>query len=74
MVKKGEGSVPVECKAALSINKRHLRGIVDYLDLYDRPCGLVVSFAPFEVMELRPGRRVVNLPAYLLERLPEYAE
>jgi len=74
VVKKGEGAVPVECKAALSINKRHLRGILDYLERYDLPCGMVVSFAPFEVMELGPARRVVNLPAYLLERLPEFAE
>lgn len=74
VVKLGEQTVPVECKDALSISRRHLKGIRSYLDLYDLPVGVVLSFAPHEVFQRSPARRVVNLPAYMVEELALEAE
>lgn len=69
VVKHKGQALPIECKATLSIGRRHLRGLRGYLDLYDLPLGVVFSFAPREVFQLPSGRRVVNLPAYMAEVL-----
>jgi predicted AAA+ superfamily ATPase len=67
---KHEGNTyPVENKAAMSIDKRHLKGIEDYLDIYSRDTGIIVSLASFSLRRLSKNRTVVNLPVYLSERL-----
>lgn len=71
--------IPIECKAGLSLDRRSLRGIVDYMALYAQPTGIIVSFAPYDLVELElPGGRsrcrVMHLPAPLLERLPRVVE
>jgi uncharacterized protein len=67
VVKSGSTTMPIECKAAVQIGRRHIKGVQGYLAHYDLPVGVVVSFAPYEVFELTGGRRVVNVPAYRLE-------
>jgi len=67
-------AVPIECKASLTINRRHMRGLSGYLDLYSQCRGALVSLAPYAKVLSRNERRVVNIPAYLLERLPELIE
>ena len=72
-------TVPVECKASLSLDGRSFRGIADYLQEYDQPLGVIVSFAAYGITEIvAPGsrrkRRVVMLPAPLLERLDAIAD
>ena len=79
LMPRGGRIVPVECKAGRSIDRRSLRGIADYLDAYDQPAGVIVSFAPLTTFEVesKPGRgsrRVTLLPATLLERLYRVAE
>ncbi len=69
MVKIGGSTIPVECKASLAINRRHMKGLFSYLSAMDQPTGVIVSFAPWSTMESSSGHRVVNVPAYLLERL-----
>ena len=71
VVKQGSASCPVECKAALRLTGQHTRGIRDYLELYGQNTGAIVSLAPYQEVELAPGRRIISVPAYLLERLPE---
>ena len=67
-----EGSaVPVECKASLTVNRRHMRGVLDYLRLLSLRTGVVVSLAPHAVTPFEDGRRIINIPAYLVERLPD---
>jgi predicted AAA+ superfamily ATPase len=66
----GGKAVPAECKASLTINKRHMRGLSAYLDLYSQSEGALVSLAPYAVTTCKDERRIVNVPAYLLERLP----
>jgi predicted AAA+ superfamily ATPase len=72
-------TVPIECKACLSLDGRSFRGIAEYLQEYDQPLGVIVSFAPYGITEIassgsRRKRRVVMLPAPLLERLAAIAE
>lgn len=67
-------TVPLECKASLSIDGRSFRGIADYLQQYDQPLGVIVGFAAYGITEIVPPgsrqkRRVLMLPAPLLERL-----
>ncbi|MBC8443269.1 ATP-binding protein [PVC group bacterium] len=66
-------AIPVECKASLTINRRHMRGVLDYLSLLSLRTGVVVSLAPHAVTPFEDGRRVINIPAYLVERLPDLA-
>ena len=62
---------PLECKAAMEINLKHLRGLREYLTMYGQSLGVVVSLAPHMTLSLAPGMQVVNLPVYCLERLNE---
>jgi len=63
--------VPVDCKATLQLKRTHLRGLLNYLSIHDQPLGVMVSFAPLEVVEGREGGRILNIPLYLAERIPE---
>lgn len=69
IAKSASTTMPIECKAAVRIGRRHIKGVQGYLEHYDLPLGVIVSFAPYEVFELTGGRRVVNVPAYRLECL-----
>jgi predicted AAA+ superfamily ATPase len=71
VVKTGGSAVPVECKASLTINRRHMKGLFAYLAAMDQPTGVIISFAPRSVTKSGTGRRVVNIPAYLMERLED---
>ena len=64
-----EGNVPVECKAALSVNLKHTRGVREYMRIYEQETGVIVSLAPQSIFGLPGGGRIVNLPVYLAERL-----
>lgn len=68
IVKRGAVTTPVECKAALAVNRKHMRGVVGYLRLHGLRTGYLVSLAPYGTDTLDEVE-VVNLPAYLLECL-----
>ena len=68
LVKAHDFILPIECKATLTINKRHMRGIIDYLRMYSLRTGYIVSFAPFSITELSNGLNVINVPAYMLDQ------
>ncbi len=72
VLKRADTSSPVECKATLTVNKRHLRGVVDYLDLYSLLRGYIVSFAPSVSMKIG-YRTILNTPAYLAEAIGKLA-
>jgi predicted AAA+ superfamily ATPase len=63
------GTVPIECKAALSVNLKHTRGLCEYMRLHEQDYGLIVSLAPQCTLEPSGGGRIRNLPVYLTERL-----
>lgn len=52
--------------------KRHMRGVLDYLDTFSLKTGIIVSLAPLSVTEFASGKKVINIPAYMLEKLGEY--
>ena len=68
IVKTGPAAVPVECKASLSVNLRHMRGLIAYLRAHGQHSGYIASLAPYAQTSV-DGVQIVNLPAYLLERL-----
>jgi predicted AAA+ superfamily ATPase len=65
----GGERVPIECKAALSVNRKHARGLGEYLRLYRQSTGILVSLAPQADLDTAEGCRIHNLPVYLAERL-----
>ena len=68
IVKTGPAAVPVECKASLTVNLRHMRGLIAYLRAHGQRRGYIASLAPYAETSV-DGAQIVNLPAYLLERL-----
>ncbi len=70
VVKRGQGTCPIECKASLTFDRKNIRGIGEYLAMYRQPLGIVVSLAPHAVFSLPGNRTVANVPIYALERLP----
>ena len=72
-VSQGEGGqLPVECKTAASVNIKHARALCEYMRLYERDTGVLVSLAPQSRLQLTGGDQIVNLPIYLAERLPQF--
>ncbi len=63
---------PVECKAALKMSGRHLKGLRQYLDITGMKLGFVVSLAPWEEFDFDDGKRIVNLPAYSIGAIVNY--
>lgn len=61
--------VPVECKATLRADGRHLRGLRAYLDRYPVEVGLLASCAPAQITRFDDGKRVAWRPLYCMERL-----
>lgn len=57
-------TVPIECKSALKINKRHFSSVQTYLVKTGLRIGIVASLAPFHVFEAGPYR-LINVPIYL---------
>ena len=45
IVKTGPATVPVECKASISVNLRHMRGLIAYLHSHGQRRGYVASLA-----------------------------
>jgi predicted AAA+ superfamily ATPase len=67
IVKMGDRTIPVECKAALKSDRRQWQGVTEYLSQYGQSLGVVVSLAPFSENRLSSGARILNMPTYLLE-------
>ena len=61
IVKTGPATVPVECKASLSVNLRHMRGLIAYLRAHGQRRGYIASLAPYAETSV-DGAQIVNLP------------
>jgi uncharacterized protein len=61
--KKGKKTIPIECKASMKINDS-LTSLKSYLRLSGMKEGILVSAAPFKVLEDKEFR-IINLPVYL---------
>lgn len=62
-------NVPIECKAALTAKPRHARSIIEYLQTMKQPIGLLITAAPFTIVHEKQNCRVLNIPAYLANRV-----
>ena len=49
-----------------------MKGVLDYLDTFSLKTGTIISLAQPSVTEFADGKKVINIPAYMLERLGEY--
>ena len=61
IVKTGPAAVPVECKASLTVNLRHMRGLIAYLRAHGQRRGYIASLAPYAETSV-DGAQIVNLP------------
>jgi uncharacterized protein len=64
-------TIPIECKAALTIKTQHAKGVRSYLGKQGGSTGIIVSLAPFEIMNFDSNKTIINLPLYLVDRLLE---
>lgn len=60
--------IPIECKAALTLKRKHYRNLVHYLELSRQDFGIVVSAAPLEKRKLENGKTILNIPVYLASK------
>jgi len=60
-------TVPIECKAALKVKKKHYKNILHYLELTHQKYGILVSAAPFEILK-NDSKTIINLPIYLVSK------
>lgn len=72
VIKKNGATYPVECKASLTVGRRHFKGLREYLERYDMPLAFTVSLAPYEVFRLDCARTIVNIPLYMIESLAQH--
>lgn len=68
VIKKGKRTIPIECKAALTIHGAHIKGLIEYLRLHRLSVGAIVSFAPFRRIETG-DKTVFNIPLYMSSSL-----
>jgi len=57
--------IPIECKAALKIRKKHYKNLVHYLELTRQIAGVLVSAAPMDKITTETGKIILNVPIYL---------
>ena len=72
IVKKNNISVPVECKASLKFDRKHIRGLLDYMSEYHVGTGILVSLAPYQQIDVPGTGKIINIPAYMLEALDRF--
>jgi predicted AAA+ superfamily ATPase len=60
--------VPIECKAALKIKRRHVDGVGAYLSAAHQHFGVVVSADSFGVVRQADDYHVLNIPVYLASK------
>ena len=72
IVKKLDRSVPVECKASLKFDRKHMRGLLDYMAEYKIEIGILVSLAHYQQIDVPETGKIINIPAYLLESLDRF--
>jgi len=61
--------IPIECKATIKIQKKHIKNIIHYLNSCGQKFGIVVSAAPFEKLKLENDIIILNVPIYLANTL-----
>ena len=60
--------VPIESKATTKLKKKYYKNISHYLRLTEQKIGVLVSAAPFQIVEPGDGTVIINVPVYLASR------
>lgn len=60
-------SLPIECKAALQVKKKHYKNLLHYLDLTHQTIGLLISAAPLKYISVG-DKMIIQIPVYLASR------
>jgi predicted AAA+ superfamily ATPase len=63
-------TIPIECKASLKPNQNQYRSLDLYQRRFGSPIGIVVSLAPYSVVE-RDNYKLIHLPVYAIGCLEE---
>ena len=61
--------IPIECKAAITIKRRHTESIIEYLKATQQYFGVVVSAAPFGIIRQTDKHAILNIPIYLASKI-----
>ena len=67
----GGMKVPIECKAAVEVKRKHCKNLLNYLELSQGSLGILVSAAPFEELSVN-GKCILNIPIYLANKKSLY--
>jgi len=60
--------IPIECKASLTLKKKHYHNLIQYLKATNQKIGLVISAAPFQKIRTEEGYFILNIPIYLASK------
>lgn len=60
--------VPIESKAATKLKKKQYKNISHYLKLTEQKIGILVTAAPFQIIDPGDGTTIINVPIYLASR------
>jgi len=60
--------IPIECKATLTVKRRHTESVADYLRTTHQSIGVLVTAAPLDIVYRGEGCCVLSIPAYLASR------
>ena len=60
-------TVPIECKAALQVKKKHYKNVLHYLELTNQQYGILISAAPLQVIQAQ-FKTIINIPIYLASK------
>jgi uncharacterized protein len=69
IVKRRDITVPIECKASLKFDKKHVRGLTGYMSKYNVGVGILASLAPYQQIDVPSAGKIINVPVYMLEAL-----
>ena len=61
-----QDKIPLECKAALSLKKKHFANLLQYLRISGQKRGILISAAPFSEFTFDNDIKILNIPIYLL--------
>jgi len=63
--KETKEKIPIECKATLTLKKKHYANVLQYLRLSGQKHGILISGAPYQERTFGDKVSVINIPIYL---------
>ncbi len=60
-----KSKIPIECKAALSLKRKHFSNLLQYLRASEQKTGVLISAASYEIFKFDDNIKIINVPIYL---------